>query len=278
MWPGRLKSSGPVLRSMNARMVAARSAAEMPVLVPALASTETVKAVRCDSVLSATMRGMRSSSRRAPTTGRQITPLVWRTMKAIPSGVILSAAMMRSPSFSRSASSTTTTNSPRAMAATASSIGANGIVNPLSSRSHQALDVLGHQVDLQVHRGARTLDPESGHGSRVGDQGELEGRVVDPGHGETDTVDGDRALLHHVAEDGVPRRHHHPGGTVGQVDPFGDLADAVDVTLDDVAAEPVGEADGPLEVHAVPRRQGAETGAAQRLLHGIGRPPAVAEF
>src|SRR6266852_3689320 len=159
MWPGRLKSSGPVLRSMNARMVAARSAAEMPVLVPALASTETVKAV--------------------------------------PSGVILSAAMMRSPSFSRSASSTTTTNSPRAMAATASSIGANGIVNPLSSRSHQALDVLGHQVDLQVHRGARTLDPESGHGSRVGDQGELEGRVVDPGHGEADTVDGDRALLHH---------------------------------------------------------------------------------
>src|SRR5882724_4861753 len=173
-------------------------------------------------------------------------------MKAIPSGVILSAAMMRSPSFSRSASSTTTTNSPRAMAATASSIGANGIVNPLSSRSHQALDVLGHQVDLQVHRGARTLDPESGHGSRVGDQGELEGRVVDPGHGETDTVDGDRALLHHIAEDGVPRRHDHPGGTVGQVDPFGDLADAVDVTLDDVAAEPVGEADGPLEVHGVP--------------------------
>src|SRR5438105_11136413 len=183
MWPGRLKSSGPVLRSMRALIVVARSAAEMPVLVPALASTETVKAVRCDSVLSATISGMRSSSRRAPTTGRQITPLVWRTMKAIPSEVIFSAAMMRSPSFSRSASSTTTTNSPRATAATASSIGANVIVNPLSSRFHQALDVLGHQVDLQVHRSARALDAEGGHGSRVGDQGELEGLVVDAGHG-----------------------------------------------------------------------------------------------
>ena len=76
MWPGRLKSSGPVVRSMSALIVVARSAAEMPVEVPILASTDTVKAVRCDSVLSATMSGMRSSSRRAPTTGRQITPLV----------------------------------------------------------------------------------------------------------------------------------------------------------------------------------------------------------
>ena len=97
----------------------ARSAAEMPVVVPCRASTETVKAVRCDSVLSATISGSRSSSSRSPSIGMQITPLVWRIMNAIDSGVIFSAAMMRSPSFSRSASSTTTTMLPRPMAAIA---------------------------------------------------------------------------------------------------------------------------------------------------------------
>ena len=56
----------------------------------------------------------------------QITPLVWRIMNAIVSGVAFSAAMIRSPSFSRSASSTTTTSSPRLTAAMAFSILVNG--------------------------------------------------------------------------------------------------------------------------------------------------------
>src|SRR2546423_2177656 len=277
MWPGRLKASGPGLRSMRARMVDARSAAEMPVVVPVLASTETVKAVRWLSVLSATISGMRSSSRRAPTTGRQITPLVWRTMKAIPSGVILSAAMIRSPSFSRSASSTTTTNSPRAMAATASSIGANGIGSALSR--HQTFDVLGHEIDLEVDRVTRTLDAEGGHGSGVGDHGELEGLVAHGGHREADAVDGDRPLLHHVAEDRlVGGGDGDTGRPVGQRLLLENLADAVDVALDDVAAEAVGQPDGPFEVDPVAGAQGSEGGAAQRLLHGVGRPPAVAEL
>ena len=62
----------------------------------------------------------------------QITPVVWRMKNAIFSGVMASAAMIRSPSFSRSASSTTTTISPRAMAATAFSISVKGIVILLS--------------------------------------------------------------------------------------------------------------------------------------------------
>src|SRR5215203_1613071 len=47
-------------------------------------------------------------------------------MKLITSGVIFSAAMVRSPSFSRSSSSTTMIISPLRIASTASSIGANG--------------------------------------------------------------------------------------------------------------------------------------------------------
>mmetsp|Transcript_7064 Transcript_7064/g.17522 ORF Transcript_7064/g.17522 Transcript_7064/m.17522 type:complete len:208 (-) Transcript_7064:1041-1664(-) len=51
----------------------------------------------------------------------QITPDEYRINSAIVSGVHLSAAMMKSPSFSRLSSSTTTINSPLATAAMASS-------------------------------------------------------------------------------------------------------------------------------------------------------------
>ena len=93
-----------------------------------------MNAVRCTSVLWATISGSRSSSSRSPSIGMQITPLVWRIMNAIVSGVTISAAMMRSPSFSRSASSTTTTSSPRPIAAIAFSMWVKGIMS-LSSRA-----------------------------------------------------------------------------------------------------------------------------------------------
>src|SRR6266571_1990616 len=47
-------------------------------------------------------------------------PQVWRMMNAIFSGVVCTAATIRSPSFSRSSSSVTTTISPRAKASMAS--------------------------------------------------------------------------------------------------------------------------------------------------------------
>ena len=112
---------------MIAWIVRARSAAEMPVVTPWRASTETVNAVRRLSVFAATIRGIWSSSRRSPTTGMQITPLVCRTMKAIASGVTRSAAMIRSPSFSRSASSTTITIRPCRISSIASGIEANTV-------------------------------------------------------------------------------------------------------------------------------------------------------
>jgi hypothetical protein len=85
-------------------------------------------------VFSATIIGSCSSSSRVPSSGMQITPLVWRTMNASVSAVVFSAAMIRSPSFSRLASSTTTTASPRAIASIAFSIVVNGIVNSLRGR------------------------------------------------------------------------------------------------------------------------------------------------
>ena len=58
----------------------------------------------------------------APGIGTQITPLLCRIVKAISSGVARDAAKIRSPSFSRSSSSTTTTALPAAMSAMARSM------------------------------------------------------------------------------------------------------------------------------------------------------------
>jgi len=80
-------------------------------------------------------------------------------MNATSSGVAISAAKMRSPSFSRSASSTTTTGLPAAMSATAlrwrrkrssaQSFGPCG-QQPLPVVSEPSLDVLGQHVDLDI--------------------------------------------------------------------------------------------------------------------------------
>ena len=55
-----------------------------------------------------------------------MSPRPWVAMKLIASGVTNCAAIVRSPSFSRSASSTTTTKRPERMSSIASSIVAKG--------------------------------------------------------------------------------------------------------------------------------------------------------
>src|SRR5918999_3021717 len=80
-------------------------------------------------------------------------------MKFMSSAVTSSAAIVRSPSFSRSSSSQTITIFPALMSSMISSIGLNGIFDaPLEvrhtfagSRPQQPLHVFGHDVCLQVH-------------------------------------------------------------------------------------------------------------------------------
>ena len=60
-----------------------------------------------------TICGSESERASGDRSGVQMMPLVWRTMKAILAVEMSSAAMIRSPSFSRSVESRTTTNSPR---------------------------------------------------------------------------------------------------------------------------------------------------------------------
>ncbi len=125
MCPGRTRSAGFVAGSMAVSTVAARSAAEMPVVVRSLPSMLTQNAVSNRELLFGTISGMSSSSSRSGVIARQIKPRPYFAMKLMASGVIFSAAMVRSPSFSRSSSSATMTISPARMAAMASSIRAN---------------------------------------------------------------------------------------------------------------------------------------------------------
>ena len=122
MWPGCTRSSGRASGAIAASTVRARSAAEMPVVTPSAASIDTVKLVPCDARLVATIGGRPSCRQRSSVSVRQTRPRAWRAMKLIASGVTKSAASTRSPSFSRSSSSTSTTMRPAFRSAMMSSV------------------------------------------------------------------------------------------------------------------------------------------------------------
>src|SRR5258708_29655175 len=118
-----------------------------------------------------------------------------------------SAATNRSPSFSRSSSSTTITNLPSLMSATASGtvarlIGRRSLPAEVSLQGslmgslQGSLDVTGDYVGLEVDHGALLVAVRDRVFQGVGNQGDLEGagRLVDRRHCEADAVDRDRAL------------------------------------------------------------------------------------
>ena len=127
MWPGWTRSAGRVSRATATSTVRERSAAEMPVVTPVAASIETVKAVLCLVPLRAAIGGSCRYSQRSRVSVRQIRPRPCLAMKLMASGVTRSAARTRSPSFSRSSSSTRMIMRPAASSATSSGIGEIGI-------------------------------------------------------------------------------------------------------------------------------------------------------
>jgi hypothetical protein len=116
-----------VAGSIAARIVAARSGADTPVATD-LASIDTHIGVPRREELSVTTSGISSASSRSGVIDRQSRPRAWVIMKLTASGVTRSAAMVRSPSFSRSSSSTTTIIPPARIAASPSSIVENGVL------------------------------------------------------------------------------------------------------------------------------------------------------
>ena len=117
--PGRAKSLGRAPSATAAKIVVARSAAEMPVVTPSLASIDSRKAVPILDVLFATCGRKSNWSHKSPSSVRQISPPPSLRIKLMPSAVICSAAITRSPSFSRRGSSTRMIILPAAIASIA---------------------------------------------------------------------------------------------------------------------------------------------------------------
>src|SRR5436190_14105614 len=116
-------SSGRASGAAATLMVSARSCAEMPVAMPSAASIETVKLVPWRERFCSTMGRRPSRAACASVTGMQMRPRPCLARKLILSAETNSAANTRSPSFSRSSSSTRITIRPARMSAMISLIG-----------------------------------------------------------------------------------------------------------------------------------------------------------
>src|SRR3954447_13260188 len=229
MCPGTTMSRGPESGSIAIWIVWARSWAEIPVLTPPAASIETVKAVSSGASFFAVIRFSPSRSQRFAVSARQMSPRASLAMKLIASGVMNCAAITRSPSFSRSSSSHTTTMRPARMSSMASS-------TELKTRSDtdmrdQPLYVLRQHVDLQVDRGPLGGGAEIGALERLRNQRDLESPLVERGHRQRHAVHRDRALLDHVAQQPlVLRLDPHAAGEAVLLH-AGHPADAVHMAL-----------------------------------------------
>src|ERR687898_1024848 len=270
------RSSGPVASSTATRQVWARSAAEMPVETPSFASMETVKAVPMREELWVVICGISRRSMTSSAIGRQIRPLPCVAMKLMSSGVTSSAAIVRSPSFSRSSSSQTITIFPALMSSMTSSIGLNGIFDaplevsqvPFLSRPQEPLHVFGYDVRLQVHPVSHPEPPEVGVRAGLRQDGDGKRAFAHRDDGEADAVDADATLLDNVAEHGLRRAElpdlRFPLGPGREDLPYG-----VHVPLHDVPPEPVRRSHRPLQVDGAPLREAPQRRTPQRLGHGV---------
>src|SRR4051794_2412842 len=192
-------SSGVLFGSISAWTVRYRSYAEIPVETPRRASTDTVKAVDWVGPFRATINGIWSSSSRSPSIGMQIRPRPCCAMKLMTSGVANCAATARSPSFSRSSSSTIRTIRPIRKSSIASTIvqkdascsdpfwsGPGSVA--VNSSLQEALDVFGEDVDFNVYRGTDRLGRHGDHLLCIGDQRHPEAVTLLLGHRQADTV------------------------------------------------------------------------------------------
>jgi hypothetical protein len=121
-----------------------------------------VNAVCIGASLALTIGLRRRRTASAAVSGVQTMPLVWRTMKAIRSGVASEAAMIRSPSFSRSSSSTTITISPRRIASIAASIVLSSLIPSHPGQSRPSPPGARAGPGRQLADPARSVEREAG--------------------------------------------------------------------------------------------------------------------
>ena len=117
--------------------------------------------------------------------------------------------MVRSPSFSRSSSSQTTTIRPARISSMASSIGGERPAHRATSFStYFATTSTSRLTGRAGRRGARASCARASRGSAR----RRSASSADLHDGERDAVDGDRALLHHIAQQLRRRADRHDAG------------------------------------------------------------------
>src|SRR5918999_3312923 len=154
-----------------------------------------------------------SASQRSSVRQRQMRPRPCMAMKLIASGVTNWAAIVRSPSFSRSASSTTMTNLPERKSSIAASIALNGVavsglvtsrltsrIVALASPWEQAFDVLREHVDLEIYLAAGLQGRQRRRLQRERNERDRERVVRELRDGERYAVERHRALLDEVTQ------------------------------------------------------------------------------
>src|ERR1044072_8864506 len=115
-------------------------------------------------------------------------------------------------------------------------------------RGIESLHIPRHHVALEVYPVPGFALTERGALEGLGDERNLERRRVEIAHGEADAVDRDGAALDDQGKKFSWGRDAHAAGEAVLLG-GGDLPDAVDVALDDVAAEAVRCAQCQLQVH-----------------------------
>ena len=263
MWPGRARSAGRVAGSIAASTVAARSAAEMPVRRTCawLRSARRTPCSNARACSALTISGMSSSSSRSGVIDRQIRPRPYLAMKLIASGVTFSAAIVRSPSFSRSSSSTTMIIRPSRKAVdgvfdAARTATASGrpwhlyrchelhalfpCVSPADAvpASSRAQHVLADHVAFEIDRGRCTLRGLRFVCCHVNGMTCTSKRSSStPGDRQADAVDRDRSLAHDHAAPATAGSCTVSHQQSPSCRSLLDRADRVDVPLHEVAAE-----------------------------------------
>src|SRR5512140_2209071 len=205
-------------------------------------------------------------------------------MKLIASGVTNSAARVRSPSFSRSSSSTRMTILPSRMSARASSIFESGMPAPPFSRipvifqkiqrnaapaAFEALeDVFPDDVGFEVDPLPRPHGPEGRSFEGDRDDGQFESVPADGADRQADAVDGHRPLVNnelHYRRIGLDMEY--PGFPQGA--DFPDHAGPVHVTVDDVTPQPPRQGERALQVDLRPGAHPVKRRLRERLLRGV---------
>src|SRR5258708_38588 len=169
-------------------------------------------------------------------------------MKLTSSGRTHSAAMIRSPSFSRSSSSMMTAIFPWRRSSRISSIVLNAAISALGSRfGHEPFKIARNDIDFDVYFISRPklAQRRDGKGMRNDVDIEMQARnVVD---GQADPVDADRSLCRHEPRE-IRRQLelHAPGSCVLRHSP--QRAQRIHVAADQVSAERIARPQTGLEI------------------------------